>query len=133
MMAMPSIDAFIAAACCANEPAAPLRSVVSRGAKGEALTVFPFHDRADRQRHVDRSAALFQVDHLVLCNVFTARDFLKQQRGFLSAAMIEEHRYRRAESFFRGVAVNTTCAAVPTHDHAFSGYADDGVARNVDD
>ena len=69
----------------------------------------------------------------MLRDVFAACDFLEKQSCFLSAAMIEEHRERRAESFLRRVAVDATGAAVPTHDHAFGRDADDRVARNVDD
>src|SRR6185436_10216720 len=73
------------------------------------------------------------MDHLVLRNVFATRDFVEQRSGFESAAVIEEHRDRRAKCFLRGVAVNSAGATVPTHDDAFSGHADYSVARNIDD
>ena len=41
MMAMPSIDAFIAAACWAREPAARLRSVMSRATTEAPVMALP--------------------------------------------------------------------------------------------
>ena len=69
----------------------------------------------------------------MLRDVLTARDFLEQAAGFLAAAMIEDYRDWGAESFLGSVAVDTACAAVPAHDDAFGSYADDCVARNVND
>jgi hypothetical protein len=85
------------------------------------------------KRDVDRGATFFQVDQFVLRNVFTTSDLCEKQRGFLAATMIEKHRDGRAESFFRGVAVDNPGAAVPAHDYAVGRDADDGVARHVHD
>src|SRR5262245_39955277 len=68
----------------------------------------------------------------MLRDILTASDLFEQERCFLAASMIEEHRDGRTQRFFRGVTVNTSRASIPTHDHAFSGDADDCVAGNVD-
>jgi hypothetical protein len=47
--------------------------------------------------------------------------------------VIEQHRDRRAESFFRGVSINRARATIPTHDHAVGRDTDNRVARNIDD
>ncbi len=123
----------MAAACWANEPAARLRSVMSRATTEAPVIDFP---STIGQIVSETSIGVWPFLRWTISYWLTfspCETFSKSEVASGVRAVIEEHRDRRAQSFFGRVAVDAASAAVPTHNHAFGGYADDGVARDVDD